>query len=596
MAIALDTTKPKHTYLPQQVFIEQIHALYKHLLVILPINLIVGSLMIYGLWSEVSQQALTLWGIALLTSVILRVFLYVIYHRIDPQSIGQKQATFFALGSGLTGVVWGATGVILFPADTLEYQLFILFILVGMGAGAVSSLTAYMPAFYAYFVPSLLPACLMLISLSDPIHISLGIMTLAYVFALCFFGHNINRSFIQSLSLRFENMNLVQELSKQKEQAEQANIAKSKFLAAASHDLRQPLHALSLFTSVLDESIKYPKVRKVVEQINASIDALQNLFNALLDISRLEAGVMTVEKTDFRLHVLFEKLANDFNPQAEEKGLQIFWPTSPCTVYSDPSLIEQILRNYISNALRYTRRGEVKVICQLQGEQVNIQVKDTGSGIAAEDQQAIFAEFHQLNNPERDRGKGLGLGLAIVERIAGLLQHSISVESTPDQGSIFSILIDISHADVHQQFCIQNNLETMNNFTGTTIVVIDDDISVREGTEALLQTWGCDVVAAASANDVIDELKALDKIPHGIIADYRLHNGHTGIESIHQLHEVYGPRIPALIVTGDIAAERLREVNSSGFQLLHKPVPAIKLRAFVRNVRLRYHHAHKQAH
>ena len=571
----------------RQVFIEQIHALYKHLLVILFINLIVGCMLVYGLWNVVPQQALAIWGGGLLASIMVRIVLYGIYRRTDPQSVGQRQATYFSLGSGLTGIVWGTAGVLLFPAEALEYQLFILFVLVGMGAGAVTSLTAYMPTFYAYIIPSMAPISVQLLTVGDPIHVSLGVMTVAYVPALGFFGHNINRSFVQSLSLRFENINLVRELSEKKEQAEQANIAKSKFLAAASHDLRQPLHAISLFTAVLDESIQQPKIRKVVEQINTSVTALQNLFNALLDISRLEAGVMTVDKTDFRLQDLFDKLANDFNPQAAEKGLQIIWSPCPHTVYSDPALLEQILNNYISNAIRYTQQGYIKINCDLQNDLVNIQVKDTGIGIEAKDQQAIFTEFHQINNPERDRGKGLGLGLAIVERIAGLLDQKINVESAPGQGSTFSIQANSSQATISKHSSIKNTLVKQNDMPDTTIVVIDDDISVREGTEALLQNWGYDGVVAASTEDAIAQLKSSQKTPHGIIADYRLRGGRTGIEAIQRIHEEYASDIPALIVTGDIAAERLREVNSSGFQLLHKPVPSMKLRAFVRNAQLR---------
>ena len=571
----------------RQVFVEQIHALYKHLLVILFINFIVGGMTIYGLWNVVSQQALIIWGIGLIASIMLRIALFVMYRRTDPQNIGQRQATYFSLGSGLTGMIWGTAGVLLFPAEALEYQLFILFILVGMGAGAVTSLTAYMPTFYAYIIPSMLPICIMLLTVGDPIHVSLGVMAAAYITALSFFGHNINRSFIQSLSLRFENINLVQELSEQKEQAEQANIAKSKFLAAASHDLRQPLHALSLFTAVLDESIQYPKVRKVVEQISASVNALQNLFNALLDISRLEAGVMIVEKADFRLQALFDKLANDFNPQAEENGLQLIWSPCPYTVYSDPALLEQILNNYISNAIRYTQNGSINIFCELRNDQISIQVKDTGVGINTEDQQVIFTEFHQLNNPERDRSKGLGLGLAIVDRLAGLLNHSIHVESSSGIGSTFSILVEQSQAEIVNPSSVENSQLKPDEISNTTIVVIDDDISVREGTQSLLQTWGYSVVVAADIEDASKALKTQNITPSGIIADYRLRNDRTGIEAIQKLHEDYGSQIPALIVTGDIAAERLREVNSSGYQLLHKPVPALKLRAFARTVQLR---------
>jgi CheY-like chemotaxis protein/anti-sigma regulatory factor (Ser/Thr protein kinase) len=412
-------------------------------------------------------------------------------------------------------------------------------------------------------------------------------MSVSYIIALGFFGHNISRSFVESLGLRFENISLVQELSEKKEMAEQANIAKSKFLAAASHDLRQPLHALSLFTSVLDESIQYPKVRKVVEQINASVNALQGLFNALLDISRLEAGVMTVEKTNFRLQALFDKLGNDFKPQSEEKGLRL--ELSPCsyTVNSDPVLLEQVLRNYVSNAIRYTPGGEVVVSCEEKEGRVCISVSDTGVGIAEEHQREIFNEFHQLNNPERDRGKGLGLGLAIVERIAGLLEHPITVESEQGKGATFSILVDTGNAVVKQPSELPSEQESPNDLLHTTVVVIDDDVSVQEGTEALLVAWGYDAVVVSSVNDAVNILETRRITPHGIIADYRLHDGKTGIDAVQTLHDRFGTSIPALIVTGDIAAERLREVNDSGLQLLHKPVPSVKLRAFVRQVRLR---------
>jgi signal transduction histidine kinase/CheY-like chemotaxis protein len=570
-----------------QLFTEQINALYKHLLVILLINFIVGTMMIFGLWNVVSQSTLVIWGVALLASIIFRVVLYSVYHDSGQHSSARRAARYFVAGSGITGTIWGLAGIVLFPDGALQYQLFILFVLVGMGAGAVTSLTTYMPAFYAYFLPSMLPVCFVLFSLASPIYVSLAVMTVAYVTALSFFGHNINRSFLQSLNLRFENINLVRELSEQKEQAEQANIAKSKFLAAASHDLRQPLHALSLFTAVLDESIQYPKVRKVVEQINASVSALQNLFNALLDISRLEAGVMTVEKTHFELQALLDKLVNDFGPQAREKGLSLLCRPCPYTVYSDPALLEQVLNNYISNAMRYTRNGYIKVDCESNNGQLDIRVMDTGIGIATEDQETIFNEFHQLNNPERDRSKGLGLGLAIVKRIAGLLGHTIDVKSNLNKGSTFSISVDISDEKIVEHDNLRNIALTMDELPNATIIVIDDDISAREGSRALLEAWGYDVIDATDLDDAASALAIHNKKPDGIIADYRLRNDRTGIDAIKELHKIYGSHIPALIVTGDIATDRLREVSSSGYQLLHKPVPAIKLRAFARNVQKR---------
>ncbi len=570
----------------QKILIEQIKTQYRTLLPILFVNLVVSSALVYGLWDVAQQKTLMLWLVLLWLVLFMRVASFFFYKQHFSAEHVHRYALYFVIGTGLTGLLWGIGSVIFF-SEKLEYQLFILFVLVAMGAGAVSSLTTYLPAFFSYFPASLAPISIHLILLGEPIQLSLGVMTIAYIIGLSYFSLNINRTLIQSLTLRFENIELVEQLRQQKDEAEQANISKSKFLAAASHDLRQPLHALTLFTSVLDELIQYPKVRKVVDQINASVQALQSLFNALLDISQLDAGVMKVEKTDFNLQPLFNKLANDFNPQAREKDLTIIWPTCSFAVHSDQSLFEQILRNYISNAIRYSSKGEVHIHCIAKDQLLCIQVIDTGVGIAEEDQQAIFEEFHQLNNPERDRSKGLGLGLAIVQRTANLLGHNIGMESQPGKGSTFSITLEQANiAQITSEIKppVKSNILSTNK---VLIIVIDDERSVREGTKSLLEAWGCEVITATDKQKAMSKLSQQNQSPNGIIADYRLRNNQTGIEAVHAIQSEYHNDIPTLIVTGDIAVEHLREVNSSGFQLLHKPVAAVKLRAFVRNVQLK---------
>jgi len=569
----------------QRIFIEQIKILYRTLLPILIVNLAVSFALIYGLWEVASQTALTLWMGMMLVIFILRFITYLIYrYRFKPEHV-KRFAQYFVIGTGITGLMWGIGGAILFPDQELEYQLLILFVLVGMGAGAVSSLTTYLPAFLAYFPVTMIPILIKLLLVGEPIQLSLGVMSAAYIIALSYFGININRTLKESLQLRFENIDLVEQLREQKDEAEQANISKSKFLAAASHDLRQPLHALMLFTSVLDESIQYPQVRKVVDQIKASVQALQSLFNALLDISRLEAGVMKADMQSFEIQPLFKKLANDFNPQAREKGLDISWPNCSFAVYSDPTLLEQILRNYISNAIRYTDEGNIRIICDDEDDLLHLHVIDTGVGIPEQELSAIFEEFHQLSNPERDRSKGLGLGLAIVQRTAKLLKHPIQVDSDPGQGSRFSITM--KQADMNKVSCLTPApvAQDREPERGKLIVIIDDEISVLEGTQSLLQIWGCDVITATSLEEALGKLSKQDRPPDAIVADYRLREQRTGIEAIHAINAVYDMKIPALIVTGDIAADRLREVNDSGFQILHKPIAPLKLRTFLRHIK-----------
>jgi signal transduction histidine kinase/CheY-like chemotaxis protein len=571
----------------RRIFLEQVSTLYRYMPPVLATNFIVSSAMLYGLWGIVSQTRLAAWMGLMLLVLGARLATCIFYRRSTGSGSGQRAAIIFTLGTGLTGLLWGSAGVALFPAQNLEYQLFIMFILMGMGAGAVLSLSAYLPAFYAFFPVSMLPSSLVLFLRDDPIHTALGVMTLVYVGALSYFAHNINRSQKLTLTLRYENVQLVEQLRRQKEEAVQANSAKSRFLAAASHDLRQPLHALTLFTSTLDEYIRYPKVKQVVNQISASVHALHTLFNALLDISRLEAGVLLPEKAHFRLDDMFEKLKHAFLPEADAKGLRLVFEPRHFAVRSDPVLLEQVLRNYLSNAIRYTTQGGIDIVCSPENGNIRISVRDTGEGIPAEHHQAIFREFHQLSNPERDRSKGLGLGLAIVERIATLLDHPIGVQSTPGKGSVFWIEVEAGVAAALAEPSDgvgENNGQPVD---GAWIVVIDDEIDIRIATRHLLESWGCRVIAAASEEEAMAELRRLRVIPHGIIADYRLRQNRTGVQAIERIQQEISADIPAVIITGDIAVERLREASLSGLQVLHKPVPPLKLRAFIRNAQKR---------
>ena len=567
------------------ILVEQLRVLHRYLPPLLGVNLLVGGAMIYGLWGIAPLPALSLWAAALVGMVLIRMAYYLHYRRAADPRAADRHSRYFVIGSGFAGLLWGVAGVVFFPPGALDYQLFILFILVGMGAGAVSSLTAYMPAFYAYFPVSMLPVAVLLLGVGDPVHYGLGVMALAYVGALSFFAHNINRSLVQSLRLRFENIDLVRELSVQKEQAEHANVAKSRFLAAASHDLRQPLHALTLYTSLLDEPEQPPKVRQVVGQINASINTLQTLFNALLDISKLEAGTLIPQREDFRLQPLLDRLANDFGVEAAQKGLTLDIAPGDAILHSDPALLEQILRNYLSNALRYTERGGIRVSSAPDAGLLRVEVADSGIGIPADQQEVIFGEFYQLGNPERDRSKGLGLGLAIVKRISRLLGHRVGVTSTPGRGAVFYVTVPVGSDAPDRPVARAEPVADPVPAAPTLLVVIDDDLSVRESTRALFEHWGCRVVAGASLDGVQRELERAGRRPDGIVADYRLPEGRTGIEAIRALQPPHGDRVPSLIITGDTASEPLRALQVSGVQLLHKPVAPAKFRAFLNNVR-----------
>ena len=570
--------------LEQKILIEQVKLLYRPILPVLAANLLVSFALILGLWSLKPHNLLIGWFGTLALVQIFRYLLYLYYQRRFQPSRSRQFATYFTVGACVSGIVWGSSGVLLFADNSLSHQLFLVLALLGMASGANTTQQSYLPAFYCYFYTILSPIILVLFVHGEIIQYSIAIMLIAYLISISYYALNIHRSLIDTLLLRFENIDLVAQLREQKDEAEWANLAKSKFLAAASHDLRQPLHALSLFTSVLNDSNQTSGNRKVVGQIVTTVHALESLFNALLDISRLDAGTMLVEKSHFSLQSMLDRLANDFDRQASEKGLHIIWPKTNLIIYSDINLFEQILRNFISNAIRYTPAGHIEIRCRQTGKQVLVEVIDTGIGIPQDKQNIIFEEFQQLTNPERDRNKGLGLGLAIVKRVADLLEHSVSLQSEPSKGSTFLVTADLGNPDSIKSASTPDNTILVNESHSRLVAVIDDEVNILEGMQNLLESWGYQVVTAVDLNDGLNKLSAQQQTPDAIIVDYRLRENKTGIEAIQALHAHFGTKIPALIVTGDTAVEQLREVAQSGFQVLHKPVAPGKLRAFLRHL------------
>ncbi len=566
------------------IFNEQVRLLYRHTKPLLFVNFLIGSALLYGFWSVASLGALLGWGGLIFGISILRFALFLVYRR-QTTNDNIFFARLFVATCVLSGIVWGSASIIFFEPGALQYQMLIFFILAGMGAGSVASLCAYRPAFYAYFLPSMAPILIRLVLEEGELHGILAFLCLIFIVGMCFFALQINRSFMLSLKFRFENATLVSKLREQKDEADKANQAKSKFLAAASHDLRQPLHALTLFTSLLTDNLESPQNRKLASQINRSLDALQSLFNALLDISRLEAGTLVPEVRNFNVRPMLDRIVNDFSGDAAKKGIALVVEADNLAVQSDSSLLEQILRNYVSNALRYTSQGSICISCLNINQDVLFTVKDTGIGIPSDQLDEIYDEFHQLRNPERDRSKGLGLGLAIVKRISQLLGHPIEVQSAVGEGSCFSIRVPIGTAEPETRARKTNN--EWNDVIPTravNIVVIDDDIDVRESTEALFLNWNCNVYVAATPQSILEKLRQDNVVPDAIIADYRLRDGRTGIGAIDLLKAQYGDHVPALIITGDTASEPLQAIQNSGIPLINKPVSPAKLRAFLNQV------------
>lgn len=361
--------------------------------------------------------------------------------------------------------------------------------------------------------------------------------------------------------------------------------AQNRFIAAASHDLRQPLHALGLYLSALHSHVWTKPGRAILENINRSTEALNQLLSSLLDISKLDAGVVDIDQQSFELDDLFEQLHQTFMPEAEERGLALEVQLSGLWVHTDRVLLDRIVRNLISNALNYTPTGSVTLQAEVEADMALLSVVDTGLGIPIEEQQAVFNEYYQLHNPERDRTKGLGLGLSIVRRLTRLLGIRLSVDSSEGNGTRFEMRLPLGEP---QSLSTLKPAEpahsTANSMRGLTILVIDDERDVRDGMQTLLAQLDCQVIVADSAISARRQLIDYEIIPDLILADYRLRDEQTGDDAIEEVREELNEDVPAMIITGDTSPARLKEATASGFKLLHKPVAAEELFASIRQL------------
>jgi len=367
------------------------------------------------------------------------------------------------------------------------------------------------------------------------------------------------------------------ELARQKETAERANQAKNQFLAAASHDLRQPLHAIGLYAASMRPQVVGREAAITLGKIEAAVVSMENLFCGILDVSKLDAGIVVPAVSSVSVKTLIESLYEDFRQQASAKGLRLRLRYRDALVASDPVLLERILRNLISNALRYSDRGGVLIAARLRDGMIRLQVWDSGRGIPPEHREHIFQEFFQVATPRNGRSQGLGLGLAIVDRLARLLGHPLTVHSVPGRGTVFSLDLPISREAPIRDAQGRDTLEEMTRLHGR-VAVVDDDVMVLDSLATLLEAWGLQVVMAASG---VELLEVLEQAPDILITDYRL-GEEVGLELAQAVRKAYpDATFQVIVMTGDTSEQSVRALNGSGYQVLHKPVRPARLRALI---------------
>ncbi len=551
---------------------------------------LIGAWLLIGAqWMLIKDKGFILWA-ALYTLFSL---LAVIYNSKYTKPSPQKKIKMVALWFAGAGLLWGILAAIIMRHHHAQAVLLYSAFITTTTGGALVVATPYLPAFLGFMVP---PAISFFISINyfvvNGTHVfsTRGIGIIIYMVAVWYFAVRMNKTNTEGILLRFENTKLLADLKEQTIVAESARIkaedsdrAKSKFLAAASHDLRQPIHAISLFLEAMDRSNLTKAQLNIIADAMSATRSCQDLLKTLLDFSRIEAGVVQAHSISFPLQPLLYQLFNQFGNQADNAGLIFRLRDTALWVDADPLLCELILRNLLANAIRYTSHGGVLIgVRHKRGSDMAIiEIWDTGIGIAEREREKIFRDFYQIDNPERNREKGLGLGLSIVGGLCRTMGVEISLASREGRGSVFRLHLPTAHTQDQKAPGALNEApyeqcKMLNKIVQKLqVLVIDDNEAVLNSMCQLLLNNKISCKAAGS----IEEARNLlcDWQPNLLISDYRLRNHETGGDAIHRLREHLGQDTPAIIVTGDTSPERLRDASSLKAVLLHKPLRADQL-------------------
>ena len=491
----------------------------------------------------------------------------------------------------VTSATWGA-GAPLFILGNPSTDTLLTAIFLAVSGLSSPLLVASRRAVYLSLLPTLVPLLLTL-TLGPSLGVwavsanslLLASLAAAFLMALLRLTLNQNDSLALFLAVRFNNEDLVGQLRSQIEVAARANQEKTRFVASAAHDLRQPLHALGMFCAALEQQLQDTPQRPLVRNMMNAIEALEGSFGAMLDISRLDAGVVQAAPQTFPIREVFRRLYQQFGGDAEARGLSLRFRATRRIVRSDPLLLERVLANLVQNALRYTRTGGVLVAARRHPRGVALEVWDTGVGIPEDKREMIFREFYQIDNPERDRGRGLGMGLAIVQRLCNLLEHPLEVSSTVGRGSVFRVVVPAGDASAIDTPTSEADTLPPRKLGVVTVLLIDDELAIRDATRELLRPLHVDVLTAGTIAEAVELAgEARDRLDL-ILSDWRLRGQENGVEAVRAVRAVAGEATPAMLITGDTSPELLKLAHESGLVILHKPLQPRVLVRLVKHLR-----------
>ncbi|HMN20961.1 MAG TPA: ATP-binding protein [Ottowia sp.] len=500
---------------------------------------------------------------------------------------GRRWAQRYTAFSTFDGAAWGA-GTWLLPAagDPLQHGVAVIVITVASSAAIYA--TQVWSVVLAWVLPMNAALVAALLWQREPVFLFMAACVVVNLGLVLHFGRQQPRLMTEALRMRFEKEALAEQLAQQVWIARQADQEKTRFLAAASHDLRQPMHAITLFGAVLEKALADHPQRANAARLMRAVDALSISFTTLLDVSRLDAGAVVATQIAAPLNPVLRALSQTFVPLAEERGLQLRLRATPLWVQTDPQLLQRLLANLLDNALKYTPRGGVLVVARARGTAVWIDVCDTGIGIEADDHDAIFREFYQLDNPGRDRRRGLGMGLAIVQRLARLLQHEVRLHSRPGRGSCFRVVLAAAAGALPgpQSGWVESDPDPApvgRQPLPRHVLLVDDEGDIASAMQVVMQDAGVHLARARdpdTARALCTQAQARGVPFEALICDLRLAEGVDGLALALALRAEYAGSarlLPTLIVTGETAPEPIQRVRASGLAVLFKPVSASAL-------------------
>jgi len=542
-----------------------------------------AALLCIVMWGQVSPWWMAVWMVLIVLNQAWRGVLACAWRRAQPGvDATRRWGRYWAAGSTLAGALWGVAGIAMYPSSA-PHQALLIVCIFGVVLGGLNLTAVYRPSFYGFVLPALVPLIIRVALETDQVHLYTAVVMSVVGAFILLFGHQLNDVLTRSLATRYENIDLIVELKAKsraadeaRAAAETANRGKSQLLAAASHDLRQPLHALGLYTAALAARASATELQPLVRSVQGAVNALEGQFEQLLDLSRLEVGGFAPAWTRVPLAPLFARIAGDLQPQAALRALVLRAVPTPLAVVSDPALLERIVRNLCCNAIRYTERGGVLLTARRRGDAVAIDIVDTGIGIAPDDCTKIFDEFYQVRAAGRSAHTGMGLGLAIVRRLAVLLQHEVNVISRVGRGSRFRVIAPA--APVSRRAAIGDGCPRASRTPGafaladSVVAVIDDDAAALDAMRVLFETWGAKVVGASDLPTLLARVGACDRYPDLVVADLRLADGRSGVEAVLRLRDALEAWIPGLMISGDTTAEADALARAAGLRLLQKPV------------------------